>query len=354
MIHSYTARLLLTVTLLLTLVVCGDGFARGRGGPRAAGARPAGAVQPGARNFSAASANNLRTAAPRPGSQNYGNLNVGQLNQTQQNVGRAATPSATERRATSPQQVQQFLSGKAQSNAAPSQPGSRTNQIQTNRFDTTIQNFSSTNIEVQTNPSAGNVQSAVNNWQTGPEPFTPVWYANHPNAWQATHPYARPAAVATAASVRAWTAATAYPASYSAGRPTDAVGGDPYFYNSAAYDEASGEPAPAPLAAEGGEEWMTLGTFDLSPGPNSPPTRVMQLSISRQGKVRGVYSNQTTGATQNLSGSLNREQELLTWTADGKPSEEYSTTINDLTSGHGKVLVMKPSGAFEWIVTRRD
>lgn len=120
-------------------------------------------------------------------------------------------------------------------------------------------------------------------------------------------------------------------------------------------DVAPIDPAqPAPAPPGGNTEWMSLGTFDLAPGPHAAPSREMQLSISKQGKLRGVYSNQTTGATQNLTGTLHHEQKLLTWHVEGNPGVQYETTLNDLTSGHGKVLVMQASGAFEWTVTRRD
>ncbi|WP_425395619.1 hypothetical protein [Aeoliella sp.] len=358
MAASSITRLLFTLSLALMLVVASDSFARGRGGGgrAAGGARAGGKVAtPSSRNFSGPASGNIKAASPKTGGHNFGNANIGQINQNPRNFGQAGNPRSAQPRANSPQQVQQFLGGQ-QGNL--NQPNSRADQLQGK-----AQNFDRSNVQSHADQASGNFQSAVNNWQSGPEPFSPAWYADHPNAWQATHPYAGAAAVATTAGVLAWT--TAYPATYAASNPTtvinntyvhdnsyideDPIDEEPIDDDEPIDEEPIDETEPAP-AGEG--QWMSLGTFNLAPGPNAPPSRVMQLSISKQGEVRGVYVDQLSGATHNLKGRFARQQQLLTWHVESNPGVQYETTLNDLTSGHGKVLVMKASGAYEWSLTR--
>ena len=261
------------------------------------------------------------------------------------------------------QQVQSFLSGQPRTTAQGnlSQLNSELSQLNQNaqqlssrseQLTAKAENFDTSNLQSSLEQASSNVQSAVNDWQSGPDPFSPAWYAEHPNAWQATHPYANEVAVATVASVAAWTAYTAYPS----GSSTVVTTGDTYIYEAAPASEEAPPAEPQPAAADpvDATEWLPLGTFEVAPAADSPTTRVIQLAVSRQATVRGVYYDQLTGTTQNLSGQLDQKTQQVTWHADDNPQVKFAASLQDLTSDTGTVTISQGGGDFEWSLRRQQ
>ncbi|RMF93771.1 MAG: hypothetical protein D6741_13295, partial [Planctomycetota bacterium] len=165
----------------------------------------------------------------------------------------------------------------------------------------------------------GNVQSAahdaVNAWTTGPQPFTAAWYAQHPNAWKATHPYAPAAVPITATSVAAWLAAPAVSAdgtvvaqeqTISSTDDVDSVTTDP----ASDYGVSEGNPAAAPAPAE---QWMTLGVFTVYAPGETLPTRMIELALSKEGRVGGTFFDRMLDQAVPVTGDVDRGTMTLRW-----------------------------------------
>lgn len=176
-------------------------------------------------------------------------------------------------------------------------------------------------------------------WQSGPEPFSPAWYAEHPNVWQATHPHADAVAAASIAAASAWLAWNAPPPVASTATSTTVVAdtGDTY----ATYIS---ETPPAVASPTKAEEWLPLGVYRID-----RVGLLVQLSVSRSGVVQGVQFD-ASGAQLSVRGVADATAQSLTWSAgDGV---NYAATLTDLTSDAGHVTITGPAGAQSVPITR--
>jgi hypothetical protein len=198
-----------------------------------------------------------------------------------------------------------------------------------------------------------NAQAWWSNQQNGPQPFTPAWYAQHPNAWHVTHPYANGWAVATTAALSSWLGwAYASEPSYSS---TTIV------YEDAPEEEEASETveqvyvdaSPSDVALPSGD-WLPLGVYSLVASPDQPPMQIVQLSVDRQGVIRGVHYDAMTNTSQNVVGSLDRETQKAQWTLESNPNLAFRTGIDQLTQSEGIVEVSLPSGVQQWHLMRME
>jgi hypothetical protein len=196
-----------------------------------------------------------------------------------------------------------------------------------------------------------NLQNHVNEFQSGPEPFSAAWYADHPNAWQYTHPHADAAAVAaTTAGVAAWLGA-AYAPAESGGSSTTVV------YQEVPAEETVTEEQVAPVAANVApiaEEWMALGTYSLRSNPTAPPTIMLQLAVNHAGQLKGVYYDSLTNTTHNISGTLDRTSQVAQWSLDTNQQLAFSAPLNDLLKSTSTVQVQLATGPQQWQLVRLE
>jgi hypothetical protein len=198
-----------------------------------------------------------------------------------------------------------------------------------------------------------NAQAWWNNYHHGPQPFTPAWYAQHPNAWHATHPYADEWAVATAAALGSWLGwAYAPEPSYSsttiiyqdapdAPDETDTL--------AEVYTDAS----PSDVALPSGD-WLPLGVYSLLAAPDLPPMQLVQLSVDRQGILRGVYYDVVTNTSHDVVGSLDADTHEAQWTLQSNPNLAFRAAVDQLTQPEGVVEVTLPGGVEQWHLVRME
>src|SRR5690606_10561624 len=154
------------------------------------------------------------------------------------------------------------------------------------------------------------------------EPFSPEWYADHPQAWRYTHPHADAAVVATTAGVVGWMGGAYYVES-------ETEDSTPTIENATViYQELPDEspdvqdvtsqqvPPVATSAAPIESEWLTLGTYSLAHATATSPTAMLQLAVNRAGQLAGVYYDAITNSTQNVTGTLDRATQAATWWFD--------------------------------------
>ncbi|HIQ20122.1 MAG TPA: hypothetical protein EYH34_02635 [Planctomycetes bacterium] len=197
----------------------------------------------------------------------------------------------------------------------------------------------------------------MNAWTKGPKPFTPAWYAQHPNAWKVTHPYAPAAAVAlTTAAVAAWLTPPVAPiASTVVLQETVVVEGGTYPAVSAvdpAGEEGSGDGTQD--ASADVTEWLPVGIFTLYAPGETLATRMMELALLKDGRIGGTHYDRLRNQVDPITGSIDRSSMVLRWSV-GEQGGVFEAPLDDLIKPEAGITVRLPDGAVtEWRLVRRD
>ena len=249
------------------------------------------------------------------------------------------------------QQFQQFFQG-GQNNSGNSQQFRRNNQQgsqggqQFQQFIQGGQNGQGNNWQTQKFSRHNDLQNWVIGFNGGPRPFSNDWYNNHPQAWKHQHHDDDAWQIATAAGVVGWLG-------WQANRP----------YNNTVYVY---DPVPVQTVIVGGQptvvldpaapgEWMTLGTYSLMTGAGDPGTRILQLSVDKQGNIRGSYYDMITNATHNVIGVIDKNTQQVRWTLDTNRQLTFVATLDQLTQSQGVVNVKLPGGQVQqWQLVRME
>ena len=202
-----------------------------------------------------------------------------------------------------------------------------------------------------------------NNWQTqkfnrrnelqkwvvgfhgGPQPFSNEWYENHPQAWHVHHNNDA-WEIATAAGVLGWLG-------WQATRPYNNT---VYVYDPVPVQTVvvNGQPSVVLDPAESGE-WMTLGSYSLLTSASDPGTRILQLSINKQGNIRGSYYDLITNDTHDVIGLIDKSTQQVRWTLDTNQQLTFVATLDQLTQPQGVVNVKFPGGQIQqWQLVRME
>jgi hypothetical protein len=204
------------------------------------------------------------------------------------------------------------------------------------------------------------------NFTSRNEPFTPAWYADHPNAWQTTHPHADAWAVATIGTAAAWLGwggygyaddSTVY-TSESEEATTDESADDSTTETSqqaAQPETATAEELVARGSADVPEdaEFMPLGVFALAPENQKDAAAVMQLSLSKDGILRGTYCDLLTDQGQTVMGAVDKASKLVAWKLSSEGRVIFESTLGDLTQATGGVRATMPGGDIRQFVLAR-
>jgi hypothetical protein len=198
-------------------------------------------------------------------------------------------------------------------------------------------------------PSAAELANHVN-----AHPFTPGWYARHPGVWAVANPWVVP----TWAAVAAWVGVAAQPVGYAYPTSSNTV-----VYAAPASEEAIAETEPAQNAdqiaaadkdaADPNAQWMELGVFALTADGQAQPTAMVQLSVSKDGAVKGTHYDVLTDTTQPLSGSVDKTTQRVVWSLASNKSVVYETSLLTLTGTQGAMLIHFPGNQSQrWNVAR--
>lgn len=200
-----------------------------------------------------------------------------------------------------------------------------------------------------------NAQGWVNRFNAGNEPFSPAWYADHPNAWHYTHPHADAWAAASLAATTAWIGAAAYDdgGDYSTTVVNEAPvdEDDPTTESVDQQSPVAANVATDDQAADGGD-WLSLGVYALEP-PAGGEKELMQLAVSKAGEIKGVYYNADDNLSENITGKVDRATQQVTWNVVSTPELQFSASLKTLTSPAGEVNVAAPNGVQQtWFTAR--
>lgn len=188
------------------------------------------------------------------------------------------------------------------------------------------------------------------------------WYVDHPGAWFAagwaagavwTYP--------TWNSLGAWM--NYYPAEpiyYDYGTNVTYQEGDVYvgeqsvgtseqYYDQAAQLASTG--AAADASPE--DQWLPLGVFALTK-PEAPSNNLtLQLAVDKQGVIRGNYTDSSTGTTQAVQGSVDKETQRAAFTIGDQTQDVVETGIYNLTKDEAPVLIhFGKERTEQWLLVR--
>jgi len=187
------------------------------------------------------------------------------------------------------------------------------------------------------------------------------FWTDHPNwaAWRINRPYRW----ATWGALTGWVgygAVAAVPYSYgdniyyegdsvySEGQPVATV--DQY----AAQAEQIADSAPATAPADA--EWLPLGVFAMTEdgqANGAAPTLFLQLAISKEGVLSGLYNNQVTGDSQEIEGMADKQSQRAAWTIKGKQRPLMETGLSNLTEDTAPALLHFADGQTQqWLLVR--
>lgn len=208
---------------------------------------------------------------------------------------------------------------------------------------------------------SGQLQNRAQDWKaaaaSGPQPFSPAWYAEHPQAWQYSHPHADAWAVATAAGVATWFGWATAP--YGATSGTSAEGEADQTQAEDPAEEPSAEEAQA-LAKNGAaapsddSQWLPLGVYALAPQNQNETTLLVQLAVNKEGILRGNYYDLISNQGQAIQGAVDLKSQQSAFTV-GKGQAVFSTTIGHLTNKSTPVsLVLDGDRTLQWKLVRLE
>lgn len=119
---------------------------------------------------------------------------------------------------------------------------------------------------------------------------------------------------------------------YYAGQP---AGTAQQYYQEAVNLAGSGGTA----AATGNSQWLTLGVFGLMPEGKKTPDMIFQLSVDKQGVIRGNYFDQVTQANLPVTGQVDKKSQRAAWTVGSGKNIVVETGLYNLTQDDSTALV---------------
>ena len=197
---------------------------------------------------------------------------------------------------------------------------------------------------------------ALSLYATGPQPFTPAWYREHPNAWKVTHPNADTWAAATAVGLATWLAVASVPVSgpVVVGEPASVGTSEAAVEDqSSAAEEAEALVQAGAASVADDTQWMQIGVFGLSPQGVPQATRMVQLAISREGVLRGVHHDLISEQTESLHGKVDKQTLRAAWSVGEKSQVVFEAPLGDLTRPTTPVTLHFPNGQYaSWQLTQ--
>lgn len=191
--------------------------------------------------------------------------------------------------------------------------------------------------------------------------YSPGWYSKHPNAWSA-----KKLAAGNVWDICTWDAASRYlgyggaaPRYYDYGNNVTYHEGSVYlndenlgtpeqFYKQAANLAASGA-----TSSPGDGDWLPLGVFAFTRPNERRSHATMQLAVNKQGLIRGNYTDDATGVTQVVEGSLDRKTQRVAFSDGDKAGHIIETGLYNLTRDESPALLhSNKDEAEQWLLVR--
>src|SRR5262249_34964790 len=127
------------------------------------------------------------------------------------------------------------------------------------------------------------------------------------------------------------------------------VGTAQQYYNQATSLASIGAKADAP--ADG--DWLPLGVFALTKPDQTTSGVSIQLALSKQGVIRGNYTDTATNQTQQLHGSVDKGTQRVAFTVGENTTNVVETGLYNLTKDEAPALIHFGKDRTEqWLLVR--
>jgi hypothetical protein len=201
------------------------------------------------------------------------------------------------------------------------------------------------------------------------KPFSPAWYADHPQAWRATHSFAGNWAAASLGAATAWmgmSAAAGESPVYADGTVLTGDDDSDDDNNQPAQTDQpqppqtyQAQPAQASQLAQTGSDlandadWLPLGVYALKGKNQSEATAMLQLSVNKDGVLRGSYYDVVSDQSQAIQGAVDKTTQRVAWKVGSKGPVVFETTLANLTQTSGSVSLHFANGeSRQWNLAR--
>jgi hypothetical protein len=244
---------------------------------------------------------------------------------------------------------------------------------------TSTQNRTPANAVKRPNTVQNNASQIHPHYAPQNKPFSSGWYANHPQAWQASHSFAGNWASAGLGAATAWMGMSAVAGdgdTYADGtiqtgdddsgddnnQPAQADQSQPV-QTDQSQPVQNYQPQPAvatQLAASGSEvadesSWLPLGVYALKDGNQTEATAMLQLSVNKQGVLRGSYYDVVSDQGQAIQGGVDKKTRGVAWKVGSNGPVIFETALANLTQASGPVSLHFANGQTrQWSLTRLE
>ncbi len=121
-----------------------------------------------------------------------------------------------------------------------------------------------------------------------------------------------------------------------------------YYEQAAALAKAGAEAAPTD-----DQNWLPLGVFAMTRGDQTNSNMVIQLAVSKQGIIRGNFTDTKTNQTLPVQGSIDKKTQRAAWTIGDQKNDVIDTGSYNLTKDEVPALLHYGKDRTEqWLLVR--
>jgi hypothetical protein len=127
------------------------------------------------------------------------------------------------------------------------------------------------------------------------------------------------------------------------------VGTAEQYYDQAASLASTGAEAEAPSDGD----WLPLGVFALTKPDQAKSAVSIQLAVSKQGIIRGNYTDNVTNKNEPVQGSVDKKTQRVAFTVGDNKTNVVETGLYNLTKDEAPCLIHFGSDRTEqWLLVR--
>jgi len=190
--------------------------------------------------------------------------------------------------------------------------------------------------------------------------YSPGWYNDHPGAWAAAGVTAAAWTAASWGAMSNWCGYSTEPVYYNYGSNVVTEGDNVYVDNQDVgtsqeyYQQASDlATSGAQAATSDGENWLPLGVFVMTPADQNDTNMTIQLAVSKQGVIRGNFTDTKLNKTMLVQGSVDKETQRAAWTIGDNKDNVMETGVYNLTKDEAPALLhLGADKTQQWLLVR--
>ena len=107
-------------------------------------------------------------------------------------------------------------------------------------------------------------------------------------------------------------------------------------------DATATEPAAA-TEVPSDVEWLPLGVFNVAPEAAGKSSTFLQLSVNREGVIKGTFYDATTDSTTPVGGAIDKATRVASWRVGAKGAS-FETSLDGLVAESCTATVQTPGG----------